>query len=48
MSKYITYKDRSIEIIFPSGYYRFYSNSDERFLMFDDLESVKNAIDNDK
>jgi hypothetical protein len=47
MFKDIKYKGRQIERIFPSGYYRIYSYSDERFLTFDDLDSVKDAINRD-
>lgn len=42
--KQIIYKGISIEKLFPSGYYKFYSNKDKRHLYFDMLKDAKMYI----
>ena len=44
----IKYKGKVITRLFPSGYYEFYSDKQERFLKFDDLDRAKSVIDSEK
>jgi hypothetical protein len=43
--KVITYKGKGITKTFPAGYYRWYSDKEKRFLVYDDLEMAKADID---
>lgn len=43
----IIYNGKLITKLFPSGYYEFYSDKDERFLKFDDLDDAKARIDSE-
>jgi hypothetical protein len=45
MQKQIRYKNFTINVLFPSGYYEYYSTKHKRFLKFDELEFVKYSID---
>ena len=48
MTDYIEHKGKGITILFPSGMYEYYSDTQERFLKFDDLEECKESIDNER
>jgi hypothetical protein len=43
--KIITYKGKGITKTFPAGYYRWYSDKEKRFLVYDDLKMAKADID---
>jgi len=43
----IKYKGKLIKKLHPSGYYEVYSDKEERFLKFDDLDSAKELVDSD-
>jgi hypothetical protein len=43
----ISYKGKLITRLFPSGYYEFYSDKQERFVKFDDLDDAKAQIDSE-
>ena len=43
----ITYNGKTITKLFPSGYYEFYSDEQERFLKADDLDVAKEMIDSE-
>lgn len=44
VSKEIKYKGVTISTLFPSGYYEFYSDREQRFLKFDILQDAKDRI----
>lgn len=46
--KEIIYKGKSITKKFPSGYYTFYSDKEQQFVTFDDLDAAKSHIDCEK
>lgn len=48
MEKEIKYKGKVITILFPSGYYQVYSDKEERFLKFDELDDAKALIDSEE
>ena len=48
MTDYIEHNGKSITILFPSGMYEYYSDTQKRFLKFDDLEECKESIDNEQ
>ena len=41
------YKGTSIYKLMPYGYYEMYCNKQKRFIKFDNLETIKNYIDNE-
>ena len=47
MKKEIEYMGKYISVKFPSGYYEYYSDKQQRFLTFDCLNDCKESIDND-
>lgn len=47
MIDYIEYNGKGITILFPSGMFEYYSDTQETFLVFDDLDMCKESIDNE-
>lgn len=48
MEKEIKYKGKVITVLFSSGYYQVYSDKEERFLKFDELDDAKALIDSEE
>jgi hypothetical protein len=44
----IEHNGKCITILFPSGMFEYYSDTQERFLKFDDMEECKESIDNEQ